>query len=178
MDYALDGPVPWADESLAGAGTIHLGGTLEEIAAAENAVARGEHPDRPYVLAVQPCVADPTRAPAGKHTFWAYIHVPNGSTVDRTDAIENQLERVAPGFRDRVLARSVMTPADLQRWNPNLVGGDVGGGAQDLVQFLRRPVLPPRPWETPLPGVSLCSSSIAPGGGVHGMGGWQAAARA
>lgn len=175
LDWALDGPVPWRDESLAGAGTVHLGGTLEEIAAAENEVARGGHPERPYVLTVQASVADATRAPEGKHTFWAYCHVPNGSTLDQTRAIEDQVERHAPGFRERVLGRHVFSPAALQAWNPNLLGGDLGGGAQDLVQFLVRPTLSPTPWKTPLDGVYLCSSSTPPGGGVHGMGGWTAA---
>ncbi|MCW2632949.1 MAG: dependent oxidoreductase, partial [Pseudonocardia sp.] len=158
-----------------GAGTVHLGGTLEEIAAGERQVARGGHPERPFVLLVQACVADPTRAPAGKHTLWAYCHVPNGSTVDMTSAIEGQIERFAPGFRDRVLARRVTPPAALEKINPNLAGGDIGGGAADLRQFVARPVLSLRPWRTPLPGVFLCSASTPPGGGVHGMGGWQAA---
>ncbi|MGI8799339.1 MAG: phytoene desaturase family protein [Pseudonocardia sp.] len=175
LDYALDGPVPWRDPAVGGAGTVHLGGTLEEIAAGERQVARGEHPDRPFVLLVQACVADPSRAPAGKHTLWAYCHVPNGSTVDMTAAIEGQIERFAPGFRDRVLARRVTPPAALQEINPNLAGGDIGGGAADLRQFVARPVLSFRPWRTPLPGVFLCSASTPPGGGVHGMGGWEAA---
>jgi phytoene dehydrogenase-like protein len=175
LDWALDAPVPWRDARVGGAGTVHLGGTLDEIAAAEREVAQGNHPSRPYVLVVQPTVADPTRAPAGKHTLWAYCHVPNGSTVDMTDAIEAQLERYAPGFRDRVLARSVLSPAQLEAFDPNLVGGDVGGGAADLRQFVARPVLSRRPWATPVPGLYLCSSSTPPGGGVHGMGGWHAA---
>ena len=175
IDYALDAPVPWADPAVGGAGTVHLGGTFEEIAAGERAVARGGHPDRPYVLGVQACVADPSRAPAGKHTFWAYCHVPNGSTVDMTTAIENQIERFAPGFRDRVLARNVMNSAALEAHNANEVGGDINGGAGDWRQFVSRPVLSANPWRTPVPGLYLCSSSTPPGGGVHGMGGWQAA---
>ncbi|MFI7640199.1 phytoene desaturase family protein [Nonomuraea sp. NPDC049400] len=172
MDWALDGPVPWRDPAVAGAGTVHLGGTLEEIALSEAEMAAGRHSPRPYVLAVQPYAADPTR---GGHTLWAYCHVPNGSTVDMTDAIETQIERFAPGFRDRVLARHVMSPADLEAANPNLVGGDITGGLTSLVQFLRRPVWSPAPWRTPVPGVFLCSASTPPGPSVHGMGGWQAA---
>lgn len=175
IDYALDAPVPWADPAVAGAGTIHIGGTFEEVAASERAVARGGHPDRPFVLGVQACAADPSRAPAGKHTFWAYCHVPNGSTVDMTAGIEDQIERFAPGFRDRVLARHVMNPAALEAHNANEVGGDINGGAGDWRQFVSRPVLSPSPWRTPVPGLFLCSSSTPPGGGVHGMGGWQAA---
>ena len=175
LDWALDGPVPWSNPSLAGAATVHLGGTLEEIAAAEHDVAHGRHPDRPFVLLVQPCVADPTRAPAGAQTLWAYCHVPNGSDVDMTAAIEGQIERFAPGFRDRVLARHAMGPATLEAHNANAVGGDINGGSADLRQFIARPVLSACPWRTPLPGVYLCSASTPPGGGVHGMGGWEAA---
>jgi len=175
VDWALDGPVPWTDRHLAGAGTVHLGGRADEIAASERLVAQGKHPDRPYVLFVQATVADPSRAPAGKHTGWAYCHVPNGSTVDMTGAIERQLERFAPGFRERVLARHIMGPAALEAHNPNEVGGDIGGGAADLRQFVARPVLSLDPWATPVPGLYLCSASTPPGGGVHGMGGWHAA---
>ena len=175
VDWALDGPVPWRDPRVAEAGTVHLGGTLEEIAAAERDVSRGRHPERPYVLCVQPTAADPSRAPAGKHVLWAYCHVPNGSAVDMTDTIEAQVERFAPGFRDRILARHTMSPASLQAFDANLVGGDIGGGSADLRQFVARPVLSARPWATPVPGLYLCSSSTPPGGGVHGMGGWQAA---
>lgn len=175
LDWALDGPVPWRDPSVAGATTVHLGGTLEEIAASEHDMARGRHPDCPFVLLVQACVADPSRAPAGAHTLWAYCHVPNGSDVDMTAAIEAQIERFAPGFRDRVLARRAMGPAALEAHNANEVGGDIGGGAADVRQFIARPVLSLRPWQTPLPGVYLCSASTPPGAGVHGMGGWQAA---
>jgi phytoene dehydrogenase-like protein len=175
VDWALDAPVPWRDPSVGSAGTVHLGGTFDEIAASERDVARGRAPQRPFVLCVQPTVADPGRAPAGKHTLWAYCHVPNGWTGDRTEAIEAQLERFAPGFRERVLARHVMGPAALETFDANLVGGDIGGGSADLRQFVARPVLSPRPWATPLAGVYLCSSSTPPGGGVHGMGGWHAA---
>ncbi|GAA1684567.1 NAD(P)/FAD-dependent oxidoreductase [Nonomuraea maheshkhaliensis] len=172
MDWALDGPVPWRDPAVAGAATVHLGGTFEEIVLSEAEMAAGRHSPRPYVLLVQPYAADPTR---GGHTLWAYCHVPKGSAADMSDAIETQIERYAPGFRDRVLARHVSGPAELEAGNPNLVGGDIGGGLASLGQFLRRPVWSPAPWRTPLPGVFLCSSSTPPGPGAHGMGGWQAA---
>jgi phytoene dehydrogenase-like protein len=178
IDWALDGPVPWRNTGLAGAGTVHLGGTAAEIAASERAVASGRHSPRPYTLFVQASVADPTRAPEGKQTGWAYCHVPNGSTVDMTEAIESQVERFAPGFRERVLARHVMGPAALEAHNANEVGGDINGGSATLTQFVTRPVVRANPWSTPLPGVYLCSSSTPPGGGVHGMGGWHAAGRA
>lgn len=175
LDWALSGPVPWKDPAVARAGTVHLGGTLAEIAAAEAEVAAGRHPERPYVLAVQPCAADPSRAPAGRHVLWAYCHVPNGSTVDMTTAIEDQIERHAPGFRDLVMARVAHDTAAMERHNPNLVGGDIAGGHSGFVQYVRRPVLSPHPWATPLPGVYLCSASTPPGAAVHGMGGYQAA---
>jgi phytoene dehydrogenase-like protein len=175
VDWALDGPVPWRDERLLGAGTVHVAGTADEVVTSERLTSRGRHPDRPYVLFVQASVADPSRAPAGKHTGWAYCHVPNGSNVDMSAAIEAQMERFAPGFRDQVLARHVMGPAALEAHNPNEVGGDINGGAADLRQLLARPVLSRNPWATPLDGVYLCSSSTPPGGGVHGMGGWHAA---
>lgn len=175
LDYALDAPVPWTDPAVAGAGTVHLGGTAAEVVASERTVARGGHPARPFVLGVQACVADPSRAPEGGHTFWAYCHVPNGSEVDMTGAIEAQIERFAPGFRERVLARHAMGPAALQAHDANQVGGDINGGSGDWRQFVSRPVLSPNPWRTPLPGVYLCSASTPPGGGVHGMGGWTAA---
>jgi phytoene dehydrogenase-like protein len=175
LDWALAGPVPWKDPAVAFAGTVHLGGTLAEIAAGEAAASAGRHPDRPYVLAVQPCAADPSRAPAGKHVLWAYCHVPNGSTADMTTAVEHQIERFAPGFRDLILARVTHDPASMERHDPNLVGGDIGGGAATLPQFIRRPVLSAHPWATPLPGVYLCSASTPPGAGAHGMGGYHAA---
>jgi phytoene dehydrogenase-like protein len=175
VDWALDGPVPWRDPELAAAGTVHLGGRAEEIAAAEAAVARGRLPERPFVLFAQATVADPTRAPAGRHTGWAYCHVPNGCDVDRTEAVEAQVERFAPGFRERVLGRHVMGPAALEAHNANEVGGDIGGGASDLRQLLMRPVFSRDPWRTPVEGLYLCSASTPPGGGVHGMGGWHAA---
>jgi len=175
LDWALSGPVPWKDPAISRAATVHLGGTLAEIAAGEAEVAAGRHPQRPYVLAVQPCAADPSRAPAGQHVLWAYCHVPNGSTVDMTTAIEDQIERFAPGFRDVILARVAHDPVAMERHNPNLVGGDIAGGHSGFAQFVRRPVLSPHPWATPLPGVYLCSASTPPGPSVHGMGGYHAA---
>lgn len=167
IDWALGGPIPWRAGKCGRAGTVHVGGTLEEIAAWES-----RYEGRPFVLVTQPSLFDPSRAPAGKHTAWGYCHVPNGSTTDMTEAIESQIERFAPGFRARILARHVMTPADLERRNPNLVGGDVGGGAMDLRQTLFRPTR--LLYRTPIKGVCLCSSSTPPGGGVHGMCGYHA----
>ena len=177
LDYALSGPVPWRAAECARAATVHVGGTLEEIAAAERAVARGARPERPYVLVAQQSLFDDTRAPAGKHTLWAYTHVPNGldDTVAVVDAIEGQLERFAPGFRDVVLERSVLGPRELEARNSNYVGGDINGGSADLRQLFLRPVASPTPWRTPLDGVYLCSASTPPGGGVHGMCGYHAA---
>jgi phytoene dehydrogenase-like protein len=171
LDWALDGLIPWRAEECARAATVHLGATLEEIAASE----RGEIPERPYVLLAQQSLFDPSRAPAGRHTAWAYCHVPNGSTADMTDRIEQQVERFAPGFRERILARSALGPADLERHNPNNVGGDINGGAVTLPQLFTRPVARVSPYTTPLPGVFLCSASTPPGGGVHGMCGYHAA---
>jgi phytoene dehydrogenase-like protein len=175
VDWALDGPVPWRDHAVAGAGTVHLSGSSRAIAAAEDAVARGHHPERPFILFVQPTVADPTRAPAGKHIAWAYCHVPNGSTVDMTNVLEGEVERHAPGFRDLILARSVKGPAAMEAHDANYVGGDINGGIQDLWQALFRPVVAWDPYATPLEGLFLCSSSTPPGGGVHGMSGRHAA---
>ncbi len=175
VDWALDGPVPWADPDVARVGTVHVGGTMEETVAAEAEVAAGRHPERPWVLLVQASRFDPTRAPAGQEALWAYCHVPNGSTVDMTDRIEAQIERFAPGFRDRILARHVMGTAEVERRNANFVGGDINAGAADLRQFVRRPTIGLDPWRTPATGVYLCSSSTPPGGGVHGMCGWHAA---
>jgi phytoene dehydrogenase-like protein len=175
LDWALERPIPWTAPEAARAGTVHLGGRLEEIAASEDAVAHGEHPERPFVLLVQPTCFDATRAPAGKHVAWAYCHVPNGSTRDMTAAIEAQVERFAPGFSDLIAARSVMDTAELERRNPNYVGGDINGGVQDLRQLFTRPVARVVPYSTPLDGVFLCSSSTPPGGGVHGMCGYWAA---
>jgi phytoene dehydrogenase-like protein len=175
LDWALDGPVPWTSPACARSATVHLGGTLEEIAASEAAHERGELHDRPFVLFVQPTLFDPSRAPAGRHTAWAYCHVPHGWQEDATDRIERQVERFAPGFRDRILARSSISPAQFEERNANLVGGDINGGRMDLLQVVRRPVLSPSPYRTPLRGVYLCSASTPPGGGVHGMGGYHAA---
>jgi phytoene dehydrogenase-like protein len=177
IDYALDGPVPWTAEGCARAGSVHVGGTLDEVAAAERDVAQGRHAERPFVLTSQPSRFDPTRAPAGKHTFWAYCHVPHGSTVDMTEAIENQIERFAPGFRDLVLARHTMFPADLERHNANNVGGDVAGGSHGGLQLVARPRLAIDPYTLPIEGMAafLCSASTPPGAGVHGMCGWWAA---
>ena len=175
LDYALDGPVPWEAPDCARAGTVHLGGTLEEIARSERASWRSGHAQQPFVLVAQPSAFDHTRAPPGKHTLWAYCHVPNGSSTDMTNAVEGQIERFAPGFRDRILARSIMGPDRLQQHNRNLVGGDVNGGAGTLRQLVARPVFRARPYSTPIDGVYLCSASTPPGGGVHGMGGYHAA---
>jgi phytoene dehydrogenase-like protein len=175
LDWALDGPIPWRAEDCARAATVHLGATLEEIAESEAAPPRGEVAARPYVLLAQQSLFDPTRAPEGKHTAWAYCHVPNGSPVDMTERIEAQVERFAPGFRERILARSALGPAEMERYNPNYVGGDINGGLADLRQLFTRPVARRSPYTTPLPSVFLCSSSTPPGGGVHGMCGFHAA---
>jgi phytoene dehydrogenase-like protein len=175
IDYALDGPIPWRAEACRRAGTVHLGGTFEEISAAEAAVWRDEHPVRPFVLLTQQSLFDPTRAPDGKHTLWAYCHVPNGSTTDMTDAIENQIERFAPGFRNRILMRRSTNASQMEAYNPNYVGGDINGGAQTITQFFTRPVPRWVPYSTPVKGLYFCSSSTPPGGGVHGMCGYNAA---
>jgi phytoene dehydrogenase-like protein len=154
---------------------VHLGGTFAEVAASEAEVAAGQHPQRPFCLTAQPGVVDPSRAPDGRHTLWGYCHVPSGSTVDMTDRIEAQIERFAPGFRDLILARSVRTAADMERYNPSYVGGDIGAGAGTLRQTFLRPTPRWNPYRTPLRGVYLCSASTPPGGGVHGMcGAWAA----
>jgi phytoene dehydrogenase-like protein len=173
IDYALSQPVPWKAAACRRAITVHLGGTLDEIAEAENLVTQGQHPKRPFVLTAQPSLFDPTRAPQGQHTFWAYCHVPNGSTVDMTERLEAQIERFAPGFRDGVLARHVSTPATLEKMDANLLGGDISGGAMTMRQFLLRPTA--LTYETSAPNLFLCSSSTPPGGGVHGMCGFRAA---
>ena len=175
VDYALDGPVPWRDPRCLGAATVHLGGSAAEIAASERAVARGELPQRPFVLVAQHSPFDATRAPAGKQTLWAYCHVPNGSDTDMTGPIEAQLERFAPGFRDRVLARHTMNATQTERYNPNYTGGDINGGAATLWQLVARPAPRLLPYRTPLRGVYLCSASTPPSGGVHGMGGYHGA---
>ena len=175
VDWALDGPIPWRDPRCLEASTVHLGGTLDEIAASEAAVWRGEHSERPFVLLVQQSQFDGSRAPAGKHTGYAYCHVPPGSVVDRQDVIEQQIERFAPGFRDRILARHTMRTADLERDNPNYLGGAISGGVADLWQFFSRPVARLDPYSTPNPRLFICSASTPPGGGVHGMCGYFAA---
>jgi phytoene dehydrogenase-like protein len=175
IDWALAGPIPWRAEACGRAGTVHLGGSHQEIAAAEAAVWRGEHPERPFVLVAQQSQGDLTRAPDGRHTGWAYCHVPHGSDVDMTHAIEDQIERFAPGFRDLVLARHTRTAARLEDYNANMVGGDIGGGANTLWQFLARPTPRLDPYATPNERIFLCSSSTPPGGGVHGMCGLNAA---
>jgi len=175
IDWALDGPIPWTAEAPRRAGTVHLGGTLAEIAHGEKLVWQGKYRERPYVLVTQQSLFDKSRAPAGKHTGWAYCHVPNGSTVDMTQAIEDQIERFAPGFRDRILARHTMTAHDFEGYNPNYAGGDINGGVQDLRQLFTRPVPRINPYSTPLPNLFFCSSATPPGGGVHGMCGYHAA---
>jgi phytoene dehydrogenase-like protein len=175
LDWALDGPIPWTSDGARRAATVHLGGSLEEVAANEREVAAGGHPERPFVILVQYAPWDPSRAPAGKTTAWAYCHVPSGSTVDMTERIEAQVERFAPGFRDRVLARSVRPPAAMEAHDPNYVGGDINAGIQDIRQLLFRPRISLDPYWTGAPGLYLCSSSTAPGGGAHGMSGYHAA---
>jgi phytoene dehydrogenase-like protein len=175
LDWALDGPIPWKAPEAARAATVHLGGTFEEVRASEAAVARGAHPERPFVLLAQATLFDPSRAPAGKHTAWAYCHVPAGSTVDMTRRLEDQIERFAPGFRDRILARSTHNAPAMEQYNPNYIGGDINGGAQDWRQFWTRPVARAVPYATPNPAIYICSSSTPPGGGVHGMCGYYAA---
>jgi phytoene dehydrogenase-like protein len=175
LDYALDGPIPWRARECMRAGTVHLGGTLDEITESEAAVWRGEHPERPYAILAQPSLFDATRAPEGKHTAWVYCHVPHGSTEDMTDRVEAQIERFAPGFRDRILALSTMDTRQMEAYNPNYVGGDINAGVQDLRQFFTRPVARVNPYATPAQGLYLCSSSTPPGGGVHGMCGVYAA---
>jgi len=175
MDWALNSPVPWRAPECGRAGTLHLGGSLAEIAAGERASWEGRHAERPYVLVTQPSLFDPTRAPRGRHTLWAYCHVPNGSTVDMRPVLERQIERYAPGFRDCIEETHVMSPADLERSNANLVGGDLGGGAGDLMQLYARPVARLNPYRTSIDNVFLCSSSTPPGVGVHGMSGYHAA---
>ncbi|MGO9766420.1 MAG: phytoene desaturase family protein [Myxococcaceae bacterium] len=175
VDWALDGSIPWKDARCLEASTVHLGGTLEEVSASEAAVWRGQHSARPFVLLCQQSEFDGTRAPAGKQTGWAYCHVPAGSTADMTGAIESQVERFAPGFRDRILARHVTRPADLERYNANYVGGAITGGVADLGQLFTRPVARLDPYTTPHPRLFICSASSPPGGGVHGMCGYHAA---
>lgn len=173
IDWALRGPVPWKAVECFQAATVHLGGSFEEISASEFAPWRGQHSDSPFVIVCQPTLFDPTRAPQGQHTLWAYSHVPNASNFDMTEHIENQIERFAPGFREQILAKNVMSPAKLEEHNANLIGGDINGGVQDLRQLFTRPTI--RMYSTPLKWLYICSSSTPPGGGVHGMCGYHAA---
>jgi phytoene dehydrogenase-like protein len=175
MDWALDAPVPWHAERCGRAATVHLGGTLLEIADAEQAAFSGQHSERPFVILAQPSLFDDTRAPAGQHTAWAYCHVPHGSTLDVSERIESQIERFAPGFREGVLARHVMAPAALEQYNSNYVGGDISGGVQDLRQLFTRPAVRLTPYATPDRTLFICSAATPPGGGVHGMSGYFAA---
>jgi phytoene dehydrogenase-like protein len=175
IDFALDGPIPWRAEECGRAATVHLGGTLAEIAASERAPWEGRHAERPFVLVAQHSLFDSSRAPKGKHTAWAYCHLPNGSSFDMTDRIEKQIERFAPGFRELVIGRSVMGPAGLERHDRNLVGGDINGGSAALRSLVARPVLSATPYRSPVRGLYLCSASTPPGGGVHGMCGYLAA---
>jgi phytoene dehydrogenase-like protein len=173
LDWALNSPVPWRAKECYEAATIHLGGSFAEILSSEHGVSQGNCAEKPFVILSQPTLFDPSRAPNGQHTLWAYCHVPNGSSVDMTNRIENQIERFAPGFRDCILARSAMAPADLELHNANLVGGDINGGSQDLSQMFLRPTF--RLYSTPAEGLYICSSSTPPGGGVHGLCGYYAA---
>jgi phytoene dehydrogenase-like protein len=172
IDWALSAPIPWRAEACRRAGTIHVGGTFEEIAAGERAAWNSQVPDKPFVLLAQPTLFDPSRAPSGKHIAWAYCHVPHASTADMTVRIEGQVERFAPGFRDLILARHVMNPAAMEAYNPNYVGGEINGGITDLRQLFARPVLSFNPYATPAEGLYICSSSTPPGGGVHGLCGY------
>jgi phytoene dehydrogenase-like protein len=176
VDWALDGPIPWRNPECARAGTVHLGGTLDEIASSERDAWDGRHADRPFVLLAQPTLFDPSRAPQGKHIAWTYCHVPHGSDVDMLPRIEQQIERFAPGFRERVAARRVMRPSDFEQHNPNFVGGDIGGGASTIAQLFTRPTW--RTYSTSKRGLYICSASTPPGVGVHGMCGYHAARRA
>lgn len=175
IDWALDGPIPWTAPECRLSATVHVGGSYDEIVASEAGLESGRHAEKPFVLVAQQSLFDSTRAPAGKHTGWAYCHVPNGSTVDMTAAIEAQMERFAPGFRDLVLARKTWSTADVEAYNASYVGGDIGGGANALFQVLARPVVRWNEYTTPNPRLFLCSSATPPGGGVHGMCGWSAA---
>jgi phytoene dehydrogenase-like protein len=176
IDWALSAPIPWKARECADAATVHVGGTLEEIALAEAAPSQGECAERPFVLVTQPSLFDSTRAPSGKHTAWGYCHVPNGSTVDMTSRIEAQIERFAPGFADVIVARAVRSPAIVERDNANCIGGDIGGGSNELLNLFFRPTW--RMYSTPINGVHLCSAATPPGAGVHGMSGYHAAMRA
>lgn len=178
VDWALDGPIPFTAPEARRAGTVHLGNTLEEIVLSEQLIWKGKHADKPFVLLAQQSLFDDTRAPEGKHTAWAYCHVPNGSVKDMTEVIENQVERFAPGFRDLILEKHTMNTAEIQAHNPNYIGGDINGGVIDLGQLFTRPALRSSPYRTSAKGLYICSSSTPPGGGVHGMCGRNAAKRA
>lgn len=178
IDWALDGPIPFTNSSCREAGTVHLGNTMEEIAASEQLSASGGHADKPFVLLAQPSVFDSSRAPEGKHAVWAYCHVPNGSTRDMSEAIEKQVERFAPGFRDRIIGRHTMDASEMESYNSNYIGGDINGGVLDIGQLFTRPALRLSPYRTSERGIYICSSSTPPGGGVHGMCGYHAARRA
>jgi phytoene dehydrogenase-like protein len=178
IDWALAEPIPFTAPDCRLAGTVHLGNTIREIAQSESQASKGGHPEKPFVLLAQQSLFDPSRAPAGKQTAWAYCHVPNGSLVNMTQAIENQVERFAPGFRERILARHVMNTAEMESYNPNYIGGDINGGVIDLGQLFTRPALRLSPYRTSAKGIYICSSSTPPGGGVHGMCGYHAAKRA
>ena len=175
IDYALSGPIPWKAKEASRAATVHLGGTLEEIQASERSIWHGQIAERPFVLLAQQSLFDPTRAPAGKHTAWAYCHAPANSNIDMTSQIEAQIERFAPGFRDLVLARATHNSVEMESYNPNYIGGDINGGVQDVFQFFTRPVVSLNPYKTPGKGIYICSSSTPPGGGVHGLCGYFAA---
>lgn len=178
VDWALDAPTPFVSEACRRAGTVHLGNTFGEIADGERMVSEGRHPENPFVLFAQQSLFDPSRAPAGKHTAWGYCHVPPGSTVDMTTRIERQVERFAPGFRERILARHTFNAEEMENYNPNYIGGDIGGGANDIAQIFTRPALRLSPYRTSAKGIYICSASTPPGGGVHGMCGVRAADRA
>jgi phytoene dehydrogenase-like protein len=175
IDWALSSPIPWRAKECLRAGTVHVGGSLEEIAAAEEAVARGRCPEKPFILVAQQSLFDPSRAPQGKHSGWAYCHLPHGSKIDMAERIESQVERFAPGFRDCILSRHTMSPADFENYNPNYIGGDITGGLQNILQVVARPSLRINPYSTPIENLFICSSSTPPGGGVHGMCGYHAA---
>lgn len=178
IDWALNGPIPFTNEQCRKAGTLHLGNTLEEITANEQLTSKGQHPDKPFVLLAQQSIFDHSRAPEGKHTAWAYCHVPHGSTVDMTTHIEKQVERFAPGFRDLILDRHTMNTRQMEDYNPNYIGGDINGGILDITQLYTRPAIRLSPYSTPAKGIYVCSSATPPGGGVHGMCGYHAAKKA
>jgi len=178
IDWALAEPAPFVAEQCRKAGTLHLGNTIDEIAASERLTSKGNIPSKPFVLFAQPSITDPSRAPEGKHTAWAYCHVPNGSTVDMTDAIENQVERFAPGFKERILGKATMNTHQMESYNSNYIGGDINGGIIDIRQLFTRPSLRLSPYTTSAKDIYICSSSTPPGGGVHGMCGYHAAKKA